>query len=416
MQYDLVVIGGGPAGMLAALAAAQQQARVLLLEKNEKLGKKLYITGKGRCNVTNYGSLDDFIASITKNKKFLYSAFNKFNNQDLIALLNELGVKTKIERGNRVFPTSDKSSDIIAGLEGQLKKLTVEIRHHATADKISTAAGGVATVTLNDGTTIPCRQVVIATGGLSYQATGSTGDGYRLAKSLGHTIVKPKAALIPLIIVEDWAKSLQGLALKNVTATLMEGNKKIAHQFGEMLFTHFGISGPIILTLSSSLRDSWDKPKKIYIDLKPALSTEQLDKRIQRDFDKYTNRQAQHALGDLLPQRLIPVLIEVADINPHKKVHQITRAERQRLVNSFKQLPLTIAGTRPINEAIITSGGIETTEINPSTMESKLVQGLYFAGEVIDVDALTGGYNLQIAFSTGYLSGYRAGQKSSRPV
>ena len=413
MQYDLVVIGGGPAGMLAALTAAQQKAKVLLLEKNEKLGKKLYITGKGRCNVTNNGTLEDFINSINTNKKFLYSAFNKFDNHHLITLLNDLGVKTKVERGNRVFPASDKSSDIINALQRRLKDLRVEIKYQATVDKILTSTDQVSAVVLADGSTITCGNAVIATGGVSYQSTGSTGDGYRLASELGHTVVTPKPALIPLIIAEDWAKTLQGLALKNVTASLVVNNKKISQQFGEMLFTHFGISGPIILTLSSLLKNAKVKQKKIQLDLKPALTAEQLDKRIQRDFQKYANKQLQNALGELLPKRLIPVIINVTGINPEKTVHQITRAERQQLIQSIKQLELTITGTRPINEAIVTSGGIKTNEINPSTMESKLVKGLYFAGEVIDVDAVTGGYNLQIAFSTGYLSGFSATQTNS---
>lgn len=410
MPYDLVVIGGGPAGMLAALTAAQQGTKVLILEKNEKLGKKLYITGKGRCNVTNNGTLEDFINSINTNKKFLYSAFNKFDNHSLITLLNDLGVKTKVERGNRVFPESDKSSDIINALQRQLIHLGVEIKYHATVDKILTTADQVSAVMLADGTTIPCNNVVIATGGVSYPNTGSTGDGYRLASGLGHTVVTPKPALIPLLIAEDWAKTLQGLALKNVTATLVVNKKKIDQQFGEMLFTHFGISGPIILTLSSLLKNAKGNHKKILLDLKPALTEEQLDKRLQRDFEKYANKQLQNALGELLPKRLIPVVINVTGIHPEKTVHQITRAERLQLLQTLKQLELTVTGTRPINEAIVTSGGIKTTEINPSTMESKLVKGLYFAGEIIDVDAVTGGYNLQIAFSTGYLSGFNAAQ------
>lgn len=410
MQYDVVVIGGGPAGMLAAITAAQQRARVLLLEKNEKLGKKLYITGKGRCNVTNYGSLEDFINSINTNKKFLYSAFNRFDNHRLIALLNDLGVKTKVERGNRVFPASDKSSDIISALQAYLKKLGVEIKFHSTVQKISACDGQVQSVTLANGSTIPCPKVIIATGGLSYPNTGSTGDGYRLAADLGHTIVTPKPALVPLTVAEEWAKTLQGLALKNVRATLVVNNKQLAQQFGEMLFTHFGISGPIILTLSSH-HTKENAQKKILLDLKPALTKEQLDKRVQRDFQKYANKQLQNALGELLPKRLIPVIINLAGIPPEKTVHQITREERLRLVHTLKELELNITGTRPINEAIVTSGGIKTNEINPSTMESKLVKGLYFAGEVIDVDAVTGGYNLQIAFSTGYLSGFSAAQK-----
>ncbi|MEG6614991.1 NAD(P)/FAD-dependent oxidoreductase [Peptococcaceae bacterium 1198_IL3148] len=411
MHYDFVVIGGGPAGMMAAATAAQAGLNVLLIDKNDKLGKKLYITGKGRCNVTNYGELEDFINAITTNKKFLYSAFNTFNNQQLIALLNELGVKTKVERGNRVFPESDKSSDIIKGFQCYLHKFKVNIMLNTEVKKIAIENNQVTGVLLNNNKLVNCPKVCIATGGMSYKHTGSTGDGYRMAKELGHQVIEPKPALIPLTLAEGWVKDLQGLALKNVNATLNVGGKDITTQFGEMLFTHFGVSGPIILTISSVMKDTKGSNRKLYLDLKPALTVEQLDKRIQRDFTKYINKQVHNALDDLLPKRLIPIITKLAGLE-EKVVNQVSKKERQHLVAVLKRLELTITGTRPINEAIVTSGGIKTTEIKPSTMESKLVKGLYFAGEVIDVDAVTGGYNLQIAFSTGYLSGISAAQQN----
>jgi hypothetical protein len=412
MHYDFVVIGGGPAGMMAAATAAKEGLKVLLTDKNEKPGKKLYITGKGRCNVTNYGELEDFINSITTNKKFLYSAFNNFNNHQLIALLNDFGVKTKVERGNRVFPESDKSSDIIKGFQRYLDKLQVTTMLNTEVKEIIAENNQIKGVLLNNNKTINCNSVLIATGGMSYKHTGSTGDGYRMAKELGHKIIEPKPALIPLVIAENWVKDLQGLALKNVSVTLNVGGKDITTQFGEMLFTHFGVSGPIILTTSSIMKDTKGTNRKLYIDLKPALTVEQLDKRIQRDFSKYTNKQVQNALDDLLPKRLIPIITGLTGLGD-KVVNQISKKERQALVETIKKLELTITGTRPINEAIVTSGGIKTNEINPSTMESKLVKGLYFAGEVIDVDAVTGGYNLQIAFSTGYLSGLSAAKSQA---
>ncbi|MBM7854837.1 putative Rossmann fold flavoprotein [Desulfohalotomaculum tongense] len=411
MHYDLVVIGGGPAGMMAAATAAQKGLQVLLIEKNEKLGKKLYITGKGRCNVTNYGDMEDFFDNIVTNKKFLYSALYTFNNYQLVELLNNLGVKTKIERGSRVFPESDKSSDIIKGFERYLKKSRVDIRYNNAAKKILTKDNRVTGVLLKNNEQINCNNVLIATGGMSYQHTGSTGDGYQLAGELGHTVIEPKPALVPLVTGESWVKELQGLTLKNVTATLTAGGKTVASKFGEMLFTHFGVSGPIILSLSSLLNKNARSEVKLFIDLKPALSDEQLDQRIQRDFRKYINKQVKNALNDLLPKRLIPVIIKLTGLSS-KVVNQVTKKERLTLVHTLKSLQLTVTGTRPLNEAIITSGGISTGEINPSTLESKLVQGLYFAGEVIDVDALTGGYNLQIAFSTGYLSGKSAAEKT----
>ncbi|WP_031515966.1 NAD(P)/FAD-dependent oxidoreductase [Desulfofalx alkaliphila] len=409
MNYDLAVIGGGPAGMMAAATAASNGLRVILLEKNEKLGKKLYITGKGRCNVTNYGDLEDFLNNVVSNRKFLYSAFNAFTNHQLLDLLHSFGVKTKVERGNRVFPASDKSSDIIKGFEKHLRKLGVDIRYHCPVKKILCTNSTVTGVLLQDNTKIYCPKVLIATGGLSYQNTGSTGDGYVMAGRLGHTLVEPKPALVPLVTKDQWPKEVQGLTLKNVNVKLLANKKVVQEQFGEMLFTHFGVSGPAILSLSSFLKNiNKAKEVKLSIDLKPALSPEQLDRRLLRDFEKYQKKQLKNALDDLLPKKLIPVVIRLAALNGDKPVDQVTKKERLSLAEILKGLILTVTGTRPINEAIVTSGGVKTGEINPSTLESKLVSGLYFAGEVIDVDALTGGYNLQIAFSTGYLAGLSA--------
>ncbi len=412
MTYDLIVVGGGPAGILGAATAAAKGLQVLLLEKNEKLGKKLFITGKGRCNVTNYGDVDDFLDHITTNKKFLHSALRSFTSQQLIALLELLGVKTKVERGNRVFPQTDKSSDVIKALQNHLEKNKVEIRLNTEVKSIFTRDYQVQGVTLSNGKSIPAEKVLIATGGMSYQQTGSTGDGYRMARQLGHSLVEPRPALVPLVTREPWVKELQGLTLKNVSVQAIVNNKVKAEQFGEMLFTHFGVSGPIILSISSFLKPV-KAPVKLKIDLKPALSDEQLDARLQRDFDKYSGKHLKNSLDDLLPQRLIPIVLAQSGLDIHKQVNQVSKKERSLLVQALKNLGLTVTGTRPLNEAIITSGGINVKEINPSSLESKIVQGLYFAGEVIDVDALTGGYNLQIAFSTGYLSGQSAAAEKS---
>ncbi|KAF1085880.1 soluble pyridine nucleotide transhydrogenase [Sporotomaculum syntrophicum] len=414
MDYDLIVIGGGPAGMLSAATAAAKGLNVILLEKNEKLGKKLYLTGKGRCNVTNYGDINDFFDNVTTNPKFLYSAFKSFDNYGLVELLNSLGVPTKVEQGNRVFPASDKSSDVIKALQKHLQKNKVEIELLIKVKKITFQNKQVTGVFLNSGEQITAPKVIIATGGMSYPQTGSTGDGYSMARQLGHTIKAPKPALIPLVIKENWVKKLQGLSLKNVSIKALLNNKVKAEQFGEMIFTHFGVSGPIILTLSSLIRDyiaeSTNKPVQLFIDLKPALTLEQLDARLQRDFNKFSGKQLKNALDDLLPQKMISVVLYLSGINIHKQVNQINRNERLLLAHTLKNIPMTVTGTRPLSEAIVTSGGINVKEINPSTLESKIIKGLYFAGEVIDVDALTGGYNLQIAFSTGFLSGVSAAE------
>jgi len=405
MDYNLIVVGGGPAGILGAATAAAKGLRVILLEKNEKIGKKLFITGKGRCNFTNYGDTDDFLNNITTNKKFLYSAFKSFNNHQLIGLLESLGVKTKVERGNRVFPETDKSSDVIRALQKYLQLNNVEIKLNTEVKRILVHEDQVTGVLLSNGKQITGEKVLIATGGMSYSQTGSTGDGYRMAQQLGHSIIEPKPALVPLVTREAWVKDLQGLSLKNVAVQAIINNKAKAEQFGEMLFTHYGVSGPIILSISSLIKEHLASPVKLKIDLKPALSNEQLDARLLRDFNKYEGKHLNNSLDDLLPQRMIPIILELSGLDIHKQANQITKKERGILVHSLKNLYITVTGTRPLNEAIITSGGINVKEINSSTLESKIIKGLYFAGEVIDVDALTGGYNLQIAFSTGYLSG-----------
>ncbi len=412
MSYDLIVAGGGPAGMLGAATAAAGGSRVVLLEKNEKPGKKLYLTGKGRCNVTNYGDIDDYLEHIVTNKKFLYSALKSFTNRQLIALLESLGLKTKVERGNRVFPQTDKSSDVIKALQKHLALNNVELRLNTEIKNILVREGRAEGVVLSDGRTIRAGKVLLATGGMSYRQTGSTGDGYRMARQLGHSVVEPKPALVPLVTAESWVRELQGLALKNVAVQAMVNNKVKAEQFGEMLFTHFGVSGPIILSISSCLKPL-RPPVRLKIDLKPALTDEQLDARLQRDFNRYPGKHLKNALDELLPQRLIPIVLARSGLEIHKPVNQMSKKERGLLVQALKNLALTVTGTRPLNEAIITSGGINVREINPSTLESKIIRGLYFAGEVIDVDALTGGYNLQIAFSTGYLGGLSAAAAKS---
>lgn len=406
MKNKCIVIGGGAAGMMAALALADSRWQVELLEKNEKLGKKIYITGKGRCNVTNDCEADTFFANVVSNPKFLYSAYYTFDNTQMMQFLEENGCPLKIERGNRVFPVSDHSSDIIRTLQNALLKKNVKISLHTEVKNLLIEDGRVCGVELSDGKKIPADAVVVATGGVSYSSTGSTGDGYRFAEDCGHKITEVKPALVPFTVKESWPLSLQGLALKNVEITVKDGKKEIYNGFGEMLFTHFGISGPLILSASSYYcKKYFGKEVQLFVDLKPALSTEQLDKRILRDFEEKKNKQLKNALDGLLPAKMIPVIIQLAQIPGDKYVHDITREERQLLVELLKNLPITVTGTRPFNEAIITQGGISVKDINPSTMESKLIKNLYFAGEVLDLDAMTGGFNLQIAWSTGYLAG-----------
>lgn len=401
---NIAVIGGGPAGMIAAGIAGSRDKDVTLFEKNEKLGKKLFITGKGRCNITNSSPIEDFFDNIMTNKEFLYSALYSFTNDDIINLLNKYGLKTKVERGNRVFPITDKSSDVIKALNRFLIENNVKIRLNKELKSIK-HNGKVFELLFTDGQVLYFDKVIIATGGMSYPITGSTGDGYIFAKKFGHSIVDIKPALVPCEIKESWVKDLQGLTLKNVTVSAYIRNKKVFEEFGEMIFTHFGISGPVVLTMSNFINKYMKENIKIYIDLKPALTNEKLDARILRDFEKYQNKHIKNALNELLPNRIIPIVLKISNINEEKTINQITKDERIRLVNTLKKLPLSFVRFRPVEEAIITSGGISTIEINPSTMESKKINGLYFAGEVIDVDALTGGYNLQIAYSTGFLAG-----------
>lgn len=412
---QVVVIGGGAAGMMAAIMAARQGSVVTLLEKNEKLGKKVYITGKGRCNVTNACDMEELFSSVCSNEKFLYSAFYGFTNEQTMEFFEKLGLKLKIERGNRVFPVSDKSSDVISALAGELRRLGVDVRYHCEAKAICEKDGAVYSVSaLENGKEreFLCDRVILATGGLSYPSTGSTGDGFRMSQKLGHSTSAFSPALVPMEIKEDFYKELQGLSLKNVALKIQCGKKTVYEEFGEMLFTHFGVSGPLILTGSSYLAPYLLKGQTavLHLDLKPALSEEALDERILRDFDKCLNKQYKNVLDELLPRKMIPVTIRLSGIDPEKKVNLITREERKKLVSVIKDMTMEVKGFREYKEAIITRGGIKVKEVNPSTMESKLVNGLYFAGEVLDLDAVTGGFNLQIAWSTGYAAGMAAAQ------
>ena len=401
-----IVIGGGAAGMMAAYAAAGDGLQVELLEKNEKLGKKIYITGKGRCNVTNDCDPEVFFANVVSNPKFLYSAYYTYDNTQVMQLLEENGCPLKVERGNRVFPVSDHSSDIIRTLQNALLKKKVKISLNTEVKQLIVENETVKGVILVDGKRLMADAVVVATGGISYPSTGSTGDGYKMAEATGHRMTEIKPALVPFTVKESWPLSLQGLALKNVNVTLKDGKKEIYQGFGEMLFTHFGISGPLILSASSYYcKKYFGKEVELFLDLKPALIKEQLDKRILRDFEENQNKQFKNAIDGLLPSKMIPVIIQLTQIPQDKFVHDITREERLLLVELLKNLPLTITGTRPFTEAIITQGGVQVKDINPSTMESKITKNLYFAGEVLDLDAMTGGFNLQIAWSTGYLAG-----------
>lgn len=406
---NVIVVGGGAAGMMAAYAAARFGCSVILLEKNEKLGKKLFITGKGRCNVTNACERDKLFDHIVSNPKFLYSAFDGFDNRQMMELLQEAGCALKVERGERVFPVSDHSSDVIAALESLLNKGKVTIRLGTMVKEALVQDGRVSGVLLSDGQRLRADSVVLATGGLSYPATGSTGDGYRIARQLGHTVKECMPALTPMEMKEPWCGRLQGLSLKNVAFAMSCGTKKIWQGFGEMLFTHFGISGPLVLSASSYYGKCKDKNSvTVTVDLKPALTMEQLDRRILRDFDENPNKQFKNVIGALYPARLTPVMIELSGIDGEKRIHEVTKEERFRLAELTKQLKMHVAGLRDYTEAIITQGGIRVKEVNPSTMESKLVPGLYFAGELLDLDAVTGGFNLQIAWSTGYLAGKNA--------
>ena len=401
---EVFIIGGGPSGMMAAITAAQKGNRVTIFEKNNKLGKKLFITGKGRCNVTNASDIEEIIENIPGNGNFLYSALYTFTNNNLMDLIEGEGVPLKIERGNRVFPKSDKSSDIIKAFEGLLKKLKVKLILNTNVDDIIIDSNTIKGITIGNKN-MYCDSLIIATGGKSYPLTGSTGDGYAFAKKAGHTIEDIKPSLVPIITKEDYVKELQGLSLKNVSISVKSGKKMIYSDLGEMIFTHFGISGPLVLSMSRYITNMLPGKVLVHINLKPGLTEEQLDKRIHRDFEKYSNKMFKNSLDDLLPQKIIPVIIRLSGIDEKKEVNQISKSERESIVNLLRDFKVTAIDTRPIDEAIITSGGVCVKEINPSTMESKLVNGLFYAGEVIDVDALTGGFNLQIAFSTGYLAG-----------
>ena len=411
----VIVIGGGPAGMMSAITSSEQGNEVILIEKNNVLGKKLAITGKGRCNITSSLNIDEFIKNIPGNGRFLYSAFNNFNNTDIIDFIEKQGLKTKVERGNRVFPVTDKAKDVVNCFVKRLKELNVKINlNEEVIDILKDEKNKAIGVDTNNGI-IKADKIILATGGKSYPLTGSTGDGYKMVKKLGHTITELKPSLVPLVTYEEeMHKNLQGLSLKNVSIKIVDilKNKEIYNDFGEMLFTHFGVSGPIILSASSHLvrykniiELLKNKQIKLFIDFKPALSREKLDQRILRDFEEEKNKSFKNSLDKLLPQKLIPEIIKQSTIDFEKKVNSITKSEREILINLLKQFEVTIRDFRPIEDAIITAGGISIKEINPKTMESKIVKDLFFAGEIIDVDAYTGGFNLQIAYSTGYVAG-----------
>jgi len=407
---NVIVVGGGAAGMMAAVFAARNGQNVQLLEKNEKLGKKLFITGKGRCNITNAADIEDLFTAVTSNPKFLYSGFYSFTNQQVIDFFEELGVKTKIERGERVFPVSDHSSDVIAAFSRELKLLGVSVSLHTEVRELLCEQDKVCGVLLTNGKKMKADAVIVATGGISYPSTGSTGDGYRFAKETGHRVTELLPSLVPMEVRQWYAKELQGLSLRNIEIRITDGKKKLYEEFGEMLFTHYGVTGPVILSASSVVGKTLRKKElTLHIDLKPALSEEQLDKRILREFDANHNKQYKNSIDSLFPAKLKPIMIELSEIEPEKKVNEITKEERQRLVHLIKDFTMTLTGLRSYNEAIITKGGVSVKEIDPGTMESKKMKGLYFAGEVLDLDAVTGGYNLQIAWSTGYLAGINAG-------
>lgn len=403
----IIVIGGGAAGMMAAIQSADRGHHVLLLEQNEKLGKKIYITGKGRCNLTNACDTEDLFKSVLHNGKFLYSAFYSFSNTQVTDFFESHGLVTKTERGERVFPASDHASDVIRTLQKVMEDRGVKLRLYTRVQELLTESENRITgVRLSDGTILKADAVIVATGGCSYPSTGSTGDGYRFARECGHQVTELRPALVPFETGEPWVKELQGLSLRNVRVRIRTGKKVLYEEFGEMLFTHYGVSGPLILSASSLVSGRMEQfPMSMEIDLKPAMTPEQLDRRILRDFEENRNRQFKNGVQKLFPGKLLPVMVSLSGIHPDKKINEITREERRNFAALIKSLPMTLTGLRDFNEAIITRGGVSVKEINPSTMESRLVQGLYFAGEVLDVDALTGGFNLQIAWSTGYLAG-----------
>lgn len=402
----VIVIGGGAAGAVAAIFAARNGHRVELFEKNEKIGKKLFITGKGRCNVTNAGDMDALFDAVKSNPKFLYSAFYSFTNEQAMDFFEELGVRLKVERGNRVFPQSDHSSDIIHALKHELERLGVEIHLCTEVKDVLVEHEKFIGIVLKNGKKVSGDACVVATGGISYASTGSTGDGYRFAEKTGHKVTDLYPSLVPMEVKEWYAKELQGLSLRNIQGTILDGKKKLYEEFGEMLFTHYGVSGPIIISASSVVgKKLQDKELTLKIDLKPALSREQLDQRVLRDFEENKNKQFKNAVDKLFPAKLKPIMIELSGISPEKKVNEISKEERLCFVDLIKNFKMTLTGLRSYNEAIITKGGVSVKDIDPGTMESKKISGLYYAGEVLDLDALTGGFNLQIAWSTGYLAG-----------
>ena len=403
----IIVIGAGPAGMMAAIKAAENGADVTILEKMKRPGKKMLITGKGRCNITNAATVPEIIKNIHGNGKFLNSSLRAYDNEDVIYFFESQGVPTKVERGQRVFPVSDKAQDVVDAMVHKLHELGVKIETDSPVAEILAQDGSVKAVKLSSGASMKADAVILCTGGASYPGTGSTGDGYKMAAKLGHTLVDIRPSLVPLETEEDWVKSVQGLSLRNVKATLLVDGEKKTDMFGEMMFTHFGVTGPIILSLSRAATEALqaDSFVELELNLKPALAEDVLDARLQRDFAKYQRKQLVNAMVDLLPHKLIEPVLDAAFLAPDKPVHQVTAEERHRLGQTLQHLPLTITQARPIAEAIVTAGGISVKEMNPKTMESKLVKGLYFAGEVVDVDAYTGGYNLQAAFSMGAAAG-----------
>ena len=407
----VIVVGGGAAGMFAAIAAAKNGHQVTLYEKNEKLGKKIFITGKGRCNITNAADMEELFDAVVTNSKFLYSSFYGYTNQNVIDFFEDAGVPVKIERGNRVFPISDHSSDVIRALEREMKKVGVKVCLNTEVKSVEAEKGKFNKVVLKDATTQTADACIVATGGLSYRSTGSTGDGFRFAENVGHKVTQCFPSLVPMETKEPWICELQGLSLRNVEAKILDGKKELYKDFGEMLFTHFGVSGPLIISASSYVgkkfmdKNGQKKELTLEIDLKPALTEEQLDQRVLRDFEENHNRQFKNAITKLFPTKLIPVMLELGGIDPEKKVNNIEKEERKQFVHLIKHFRMTLTGLRDYPEAIITKGGVNVKEIDPGTMESKLVKGLYFAGEVLDLDALTGGFNLQIAWSTGYAAG-----------
>ncbi len=406
MKKKVIVVGAGAAGLMAAGRAAEKGHEVHLYEKNNRIGKKILITGKGRCNVTNDSDVEGLLDNIPGNPYFMYSAFYQLDSFGTQEFFKNLGLELKVERGKRVFPVSDRSLDVVLALEKYVKQNKVKLHLESPVDSIIIEDGKAAGIRLKNGKEEKADGVIVCTGGLSYPGTGSTGDGYRFAKAAGHHVTKLYPSLVPLKTAENWCHELMGLSLKNIEITIKNNKgKKVYTDFGEMLFTHFGVSGPVILSASRHIILTIEEGYKLYIDLKPAMDEKKLDARLLRDFEKYANKDFINSLDELLPQKLIPVIIELAEIDPRKKVNSITKEERKRLVSLLKALPLTITGVTGYNEAVVTCGGIETDEIDPSTMESKLVKNLHFAGEVLDVDAYTGGFNLQIAFSTGYTAG-----------